>query len=71
MARGGKGAFNRVRGAQVLPMRGRKVVAGKQCIAVLGQALGGLLVLQCVSLIEGVEGGLRLGSGLGQPDLVQ
>lgn len=39
--------------------------------SVLGRATGGLFVLQCVSLNEGIEGGLRLGLGFGNLDLVQ
>ena len=71
MAHGGKCAFNRVRRSQVLSVLSRKVVEGEQRLAVLGQAFGSLLVLQCVSFDEGIEGNLRVGLGLGHPDLVQ
>ena len=44
MTDGGKGALDRVAGADVLPVLGREVVESEQRVAVLGQAIGGLVV---------------------------
>ena len=47
------------------------VIKGKQCVAVLGEAVGGFLVFQPVAFNEGVEGFHGLGPRLGHPDLLQ
>ena len=60
MAHGGERALDRFRRAQVLPRLGGKVVEGEQGLAILGQALGSLLVFQFVGFDEGIERGLRL-----------
>ena len=55
----------------MLPVLGREVIEHQQCVAVFGQALGGLGVLQFVALDEGTEGRLRSDLGVGYPDLLQ
>ena len=44
VAHGGKGALDRVRGPQVFPVFGGEVVECEQGLAILCQALGGLIV---------------------------
>src|SRR5262245_34220319 len=70
MADGRERAFNRVRGSQMLPVLGRKIVEHQQCIAIFGEAFGGLGVLQLVALDEGIEGGLGSDRRLRHPDLL-
>ena len=68
---GGKGALDRVRGPQVFPVFGGEIVEGEQGLAILCQALGGLIVFQLVGCDEGVERGLGVLAGLGHPDFLQ
>src|SRR5947209_15796373 len=58
MTHGGKYALDWVRGAQVVPMLGRKVEEGEQRLTVFGQASNGLVVLGAVFVGEAVDGGL-------------
>ncbi len=55
----------------MLPVLGGEIVERQQCVAILGQALGGLLVFQLVGFEEDVEGGLGGDPGLCHPDLLQ
>jgi hypothetical protein len=64
-------AFDGVRRTQMLPVLSRKVVEGKQRIAVLGQALHRLFVFGAPGLDKGVERDQRILLGLGHPDLLQ
>ena len=68
---GGEGALDRVRGPQVFPVFGRKIIECEQGLAILCQALGGLIVFQFVGCDEGVERGLGVLARLGHPDLLQ
>lgn len=67
----GEGRFNRVGGAQVDPVRARKVVEGEQRIPILGQALGSLRIFRLVGLHEGSERAMRVVARCGYPDLMQ
>ena len=67
---GGKGALDRVRGPQVFPVFGREIVECEQGLAILCQALGGLIVFQLVGCDEGVERGLGVLARLRHPDLL-
>src|SRR3954453_15190071 len=64
VSHGGKGAFDRVRGPQVFPVFGREIVKREQDLAILRQAIGGLLVFQLVGGDEGVERSLGVLAGL-------
>src|SRR3954470_8315537 len=64
-------ALDRVRGPQVLPVLGGKIVEGEQGVAVLHEARDRLVVLDPVGLDKGLEGDQRLLFGLGHPDLLQ
>src|SRR5438067_13307059 len=55
---GGKGALDRVRGPEVFPVFGGEIVEREQGLAILRQALGGLVVFQLVGCDEGVKRGL-------------
>src|ERR1700687_880509 len=55
----------------MLPVLGREVVEGKQRFAILGQALGRLVVFDAPGLNEGVERHERILLGLGHPDLLE
>jgi hypothetical protein len=52
MPDGGKGALDRVGGADMRPMLGREVVEGEQAITVFDQALGGLGILGGVKSLQ-------------------
>ncbi len=52
-------------------MLGRELIERQQGLAVLLEALGGLLVFQRVGGDEGVEGSHRLDPRRGHPDLLQ
>src|SRR5437588_5227112 len=68
---GGKGALDRVRGPEVFPVFGGEIVECEQGLAILRQALGGLIVFQLVDCDEGVERGLGNLARLGHPDFLQ
>ena len=55
----------------MLPMFGRAVVEGEQPVPLLDKALDRLVVLRAIGLNEEVEGGLRVGLGLGHPDVLE
>src|SRR5271167_866836 len=59
-----------VRGPQVFPVFGREIVECEQGLAILCQALGGLIVFQLVGCDEGVERGLGVFARLRHPDLL-
>src|SRR5207237_7104987 len=67
---GGKGALDRVRGPQVFPVFGREIIECEQGLAILCQALGGLIVFQLIGCDEGVERGLGVLARLRHPDLL-
>src|SRR5689334_23511238 len=67
---GGKGALDRVRVPQVFPVFGREIVECEQGLAILCQALGGLIVFQLIGCDEGVERGLGALARLRHPDLL-
>src|SRR4051795_6830565 len=67
---GGKGALDRVRGPQVFPVFGGKIVEGEQSMAILCQARGGLVVFELVGCHEGVERSRGVLAGLGHPDFL-
>ena len=52
-------------------MFGREVVEDEQPVPVLDKALDRLVVLRAIGLNEEVEGGLRVGLGLGHPDVLE
>jgi len=52
-------------------MLGREVVEGKQRLAILGEAGGGLFILQAVGAEKSVEGDLGVLPRLGHPDFLQ
>jgi len=52
-------------------MLGGEVIEGQQRIAILGQAFGGFLVLDLVTLDECIERSLSVSLRLGHPDLLQ
>src|SRR4051795_2117831 len=59
-------------GFEVLrPVFGGKIVECEQGLAILRQALGGLIVFQLVGCDEGVERGLGNLARLGHPDFLQ
>jgi hypothetical protein len=62
---GSKGALDRVRGPQVFPVLGGEIVEGEQGLAILRQALGGLVVFRLVGGDEGVERSLGVLAGRG------
>jgi len=68
---GGKGALDRVRGPEVFPVFGGEIVECEQGLAILRQALGGLIVFHLVSGDEGIERGLGILARLGHPDFLQ
>src|SRR3954453_9578904 len=68
---GGKGALDRVRGPEVFPVFGGKIVECEQGLAILRQALSGPIVFQLVGCDEGVECGLGILVRLGHPDFLQ
>ena len=68
MAHGGERAFDGIAGSQVLPVLGREVVEGQHRLAVLDQALHGLVVLDAIGLGKSAERGLGIGFGLGHQD---
>ena len=55
MPHGGKGAFDRVRGPEVFPVFSGEIIECEQGLAILCQALGGLIVFPLVGCDEGVE----------------
>ena len=65
VAHGGEGALDGVRRPGVLLVLGKEVVEGEQCLAVLLQALGRLVVFDLVAVDERVERGLCAGLYLG------
>ena len=65
LSHGGECAFDRVGGAQMLPMLGGKVVERQHRLAILDQACGRLVVLDGAGLDEGVEGAFCVVPGLG------
>src|SRR6516164_11486971 len=71
MPDGGEYALNRVRGAQVVPMLGRKVEEGEQGLAVLRQAGHRLVVLGTVFVGEGVDSRFSFRAGWRAVDLAQ
>src|SRR6266498_2928870 len=56
---------------RLLPVLGREVVEGEQCVAILDQALDRLVVFDAPGLDEGGEGRQRDLLGLGHPDFLQ
>ena len=52
---GCKGALDGIAGADMFPVLGRKVVERQQRLAILGQTIGGLIVLRPVFGQEAVE----------------
>src|SRR5712671_5937033 len=59
-----------VRGPQVFPVFGGEIVECEQGLAILRQALGGLIVFELVAGDEGIERGLGGLARLGHPDLL-
>src|SRR3979490_2236243 len=55
----------------MLPVPSRKVVEGKQRVAILDQALDSLVVFDAPDLDEGVERGEGILLGLGHPDRLE
>src|SRR6516225_3096433 len=55
----------------MLPMLGREIVEGQQCIAIFDQALDRLVVFDAPGLDEDIERRERILLGLGHPDLLQ
>ena len=66
-----KRRFDRVGGAQMLPMHGGKVVKDQQLLAILDQAVDGLGILGFVSFDEAIKRLLRLGVSRRLVDLLQ
>ena len=54
----------------MFPVFGREIVECEQGLAILCQALGGLIVFQLVGCDEGVERGLGVLARLRHPDLL-
>src|SRR5688572_14006949 len=71
MTDGRERRLDRVRGPQVHPVLGRKVIEGEQRGTVLLQALGRLRVLRLKGRKKTVEGELSLTTRRRHPDLVQ
>lgn len=66
-----EGGFNRIRGAQALPMGSRKRVEAQQFIAIFLQTRRGLRILGLIGLQKEVERVCRIRVRLRPPDLVQ
>ena len=71
MTDGGEGAFDRVAGADMLPVFRREVGEGEQRLAIFGQAVGGLVVFRLVLGKEAIEGFLGVVAALGHPDFLE
>ena len=54
VAHGSEGAFNGIGRSQVFPVLGREVVESQQCVSILSEAVGRLLIFGRVALDEGV-----------------
>jgi len=67
----GKGAFDRVAGADMLPVLGREIIEGEQDFPILGQTIGGLVVLRPVLGKKTIEGLLGIITTLDHPDLFE
>ena len=66
-----KRRFDRIRGPQVYPVLGRKVIKGQQGFFILIQALSRLRIFRLVSLHESIEGQVCVLARIRHPDLVQ
>lgn len=71
MTDGGKGGFDRVGGANMNPVLGRKVVKGQSLRSILGQDGDRLGVFGPEIPSEAVESLVRLGLGLSHPNFMQ
>src|SRR3954470_10892376 len=71
MANSGKGALDRIRRAQMLPMLGGEIVEREQRLAILDQTFGGFLVLDAPGLDKCIERGERLVFGFSHPNFLQ
>jgi hypothetical protein len=64
-------AFDDIGCTQMLPVFGRKVIEGKQCVSILDQTLGCPVVLDAPGFDEGIKCEQRILLGFGHPDLLQ
>jgi hypothetical protein len=71
VAHGRERALDRVRGPQMFPVLCREVVERREDVAILGQAIDGLLAIRAVGVHEHVECDERVLLGLGHPDLLK
>ncbi len=68
MTHGSEGALDGIAGADMFPVLGRKGVKRQQRLAILGQTVGGLIVLRPVFGQKAVERLLRLGRAKVYPE---
>lgn len=68
---GGEYAFDGIGRAQVVPVLGREIEEGRECLGVFGQARHGALIFGAILLPEDVDGGAGGLPGLGMIDVAQ
>ncbi len=71
MTDGRERAFDRIRGPQVFPMLGGKIIERQQYVAIFLEAGNGFVVFDSVKLDEVIEGRLGVVARLGHPNVLQ
>lgn len=71
MTNGREGAFDRIRGPQMFPVLGGKIIECQQHVAIFFEAADSLVVFGFVKFDEMIKGRLGILARLGHPDVLQ